>query len=73
VDAHVGLAQFPEGLDGWRLWQYLESKSIPGLSFRGEFFASDDESALDAMLAKLAAFGHLAMAPMVPPLFVPPA
>ena len=71
VDVHVGLSQFPDGVDGWRLWQYLESKGIPGLVSGSDLIASDDESGLENLLATLAASGHLVKTNFGRSLYVP--
>lgn len=73
VDAHIGLAVFPNAIDGWRLLQYLESIGVTSLTFEGEAVAADDEKALERLLEKMEQAGILEAVHLQPPtrLFCP--
>lgn len=59
VDAHVGLALFPDAVDGWRLLQYIESIGVATLTFAGELIAADDEKSLERLLERMEQAGIL--------------
>ena len=67
IDAHVGMAIFPDALDGWRLVQYLESAGVATLSFEGKGVAADNEKALGYLLAEMVKIGLLEEVHLLPP------
>lgn len=50
VDAHVGLAEVPEAIDGWRLSTYLESLGVESVDVEGRFIPSSSEPDLSMAL-----------------------
>lgn len=67
IDAHVGMVVFPDAIDGWRLMQYLESAGIATLSFEGKGGATDNEKALEQLLAEMVKTGLLEEVHLLPP------
>lgn len=59
VDAHVRAADYPDGVDAWRLMQYSESRGFATLEFARQEYPVEDESALEDLLAKMAATGSI--------------
>lgn len=67
VDAHIGLALFPNAIDGWRLLQYLESIGVSSVAFDGAAVAANDEEGLERLLEKMEHAGILEAAYLQPP------
>lgn len=59
VDAHVGLATFPDAVDGWRLLLYLESAGTRAITFGGETAMAGDEEELERLLERMTRAGIL--------------
>lgn len=71
LDAHIEIATEPTAVDGWRLWQFCESRGIEALTFDGKRFDATDDRALHELLRHLSAAGHITRAPTDCELFTP--
>lgn len=60
VDAHWEPERFPDGVDAWRLMQYLDALGIRTLSLDGTEYAAEEETELYRMLVRLSDQGFLA-------------
>lgn len=61
VDAHWAPERIPDGVDAWRLTQYLEGLGIYRISLDGVEYAATDETEVHRLLVRLAQRGVLAM------------
>jgi len=59
LDAHRGMVPVPDGIDGWRFQQFLESRKVAKLMMEGEEVDVEDEAGLDAGLARMVDAGLL--------------
>lgn len=71
VDPHVEITTEPTAVDGWRLWQFCDSRGIEALTFESERFDATDHCALEALLRRLNAAGHVRRAETEHELFTP--
>jgi hypothetical protein len=58
VNAHVGMVDFPEGLDGGRLFEYLSSKGVGRVEFNGAMYDVDYGSMI-RLVTRMADCGRL--------------
>jgi len=58
VNAHLGMVQYPEGIDGGRLFEYLESQAVRAVTFRGSVHVVGKVE-LDTLLNEMGALGVL--------------
>jgi hypothetical protein len=58
VNAHVGMVDFPEGVDGGRLFEYLSSKGVRCVRFDGTMYDVDYGSMI-RLVTRMADCGRL--------------
>ncbi len=62
VDAHVGMLEYPQAFDAWRLFQYFESIGIEKIRYLSDVFDVSDEDSIENLLICLLQDGLIVIA-----------